>query len=203
MNGALWTIPYELLCYGCILLLYALRRNDRLLAGVLVASTALLVPIRIMQDLQQLTIGPGLPFTAWDPPLVVELLPYFLVGAVVARFNLIPRSPWALLLLALGLAIGYAMHHPYLVDAVLWPLLVIGVGYLPGRALLDRQRTGDISYGTYLWGYPVQQTVVMLCGASLLWQFVLAVPITLALGWFSWRLVEAPALGLLRKGGSL
>jgi peptidoglycan/LPS O-acetylase OafA/YrhL len=52
----------------------------------------------------------------------------------------------------------------------------------------------DLSYGTYLWAWPVQQTVVGL-GVRQPWiLIVIATPIVLAIALMSWLLVERPAL---------
>lgn len=62
-----------------------------------------------------------------------------------------------------------------------------------GRLRLhDISRRGDFSYGTYLYGFPIQQIVMALWGASL--PFALYVPATMLLalmaGVLSWHLVE-------------
>ena len=81
--------------------------------------------------------------------------------------------------------------------ALLAPLWVVALGQTgwPGQGALAR--IGDLSYGLYLWSFPVQQTLVQtqpgigvtaLLGETLL--------IALPLAWLSWRLVERPALAL-------
>jgi peptidoglycan/LPS O-acetylase OafA/YrhL len=53
----------------------------------------------------------------------------------------------------------------------------------------------DLSYGVYLYGAPVQQTVIaLLPAASLLIGAVISLPIVFCLAWVSWRVIEAPAL---------
>jgi peptidoglycan/LPS O-acetylase OafA/YrhL len=55
----------------------------------------------------------------------------------------------------------------------------------------------DISYGVYLYAYPVQQIVIMAQpGWSAVTCLGVALPIVLALAFLSWRLVERPALRL-------
>jgi peptidoglycan/LPS O-acetylase OafA/YrhL len=58
--------------------------------------------------------------------------------------------------------------------------------------------TTDVSYGVYIYGFPAQQLLVAF-GANRFGPapfFILAASITLVLAWFSWRLVEKPAMRL-------
>ena len=59
----------------------------------------------------------------------------------------------------------------------------------------------DMSYGVYLYAYPLQQTIVMLFPHwSAIACFAAAVPLVLVPAYASWRLVEAPALRLKPHG---
>jgi len=58
----------------------------------------------------------------------------------------------------------------------------------------------DLSYGTYLYGCPVQQLLAM----SVAWRqpflnFILAVPISLCIAGISWYFVEKPFLDLKKR----
>jgi peptidoglycan/LPS O-acetylase OafA/YrhL len=54
----------------------------------------------------------------------------------------------------------------------------------------------DVSYGAYIWAFPVQQTAAML-GAGVWWlNLALSLPVILILAIGSWWIVERPALHL-------
>jgi peptidoglycan/LPS O-acetylase OafA/YrhL len=58
-------------------------------------------------------------------------------------------------------------------------------------------RFGDPSYGLYIWAFPVQQSVVAVFGPlPLAVNLLLVVPITAALAYASWHLIERRALAL-------
>jgi peptidoglycan/LPS O-acetylase OafA/YrhL len=60
-------------------------------------------------------------------------------------------------------------------------------------------RFGDYSYGLYLWGFPVQQTVLHLWPTMTAMQnTTISLPLALGLGVLSWHLIEEPALKLKR-----
>jgi peptidoglycan/LPS O-acetylase OafA/YrhL len=70
-------------------------------------------------------------------------------------------------------------------------------GAIP-RAFADR---ADLSYGVYLYGWPIQQALLYWSDQSLqpLTLAVLALLATLPAAYLSWRFVERPALALVRK----
>jgi peptidoglycan/LPS O-acetylase OafA/YrhL len=57
-------------------------------------------------------------------------------------------------------------------------------------------RFGDLSYGTYIYAWPVQQVLVAYLGvqASFHVLAMAAIAIVLPLAWLSWRYVEHPAI---------
>jgi peptidoglycan/LPS O-acetylase OafA/YrhL len=72
---------------------------------------------------------------------------------------------------------------------VLWLGLARGVPLVPLK--------GDLSYGTYLYGWPIQQSLVALfpSGAALTLLFP-ALALTLMAASVSWYFVEKPSLAL-------
>ena len=64
--------------------------------------------------------------------------------------------------------------------------------------VIPAARFGDLSYGIYIYGWPVEQGVVWLLGGRAAWWqvFLLALPAAAALAFLSWHLVERPALRL-------
>jgi len=58
---------------------------------------------------------------------------------------------------------------------------------------------GDVSYGIYVYAFPVQQSVAAIWpGIDPLVMFAIAFPVTYGLAFLSWRLIERPALALKR-----
>jgi peptidoglycan/LPS O-acetylase OafA/YrhL len=59
-------------------------------------------------------------------------------------------------------------------------------------------RYGDLSYGIFLYGFVVQQTVAHVLPWSRYWylNFAISLPLTVLVAAVSWRYVERPALGL-------
>ena len=72
------------------------------------------------------------------------------------------------------------------------PYLVMYVAFTRNRIFRRYQDLGDYSYGTYIFAYPVQQSVVATMGASIgpMALCAIAAPITFILAFVSWRWVE-------------
>ena len=72
----------------------------------------------------------------------------------------------------------------------------------PQRHVSNFGSRGDFSYGMYIYAFPVQQSVTALFGGTMppLLNIFIAFPVTFALAFLSWHLVEKRALRLKAKG---
>jgi peptidoglycan/LPS O-acetylase OafA/YrhL len=82
-------------------------------------------------------------------------------------------------------------------------VMVLGGGYLMfyfGQMCLPwlagMSRVPDISYGIYLYGWPVESLWVWFHRGSPWTTFLGSTVLCFALGWLSWQFVERPALRL-------
>ncbi|ABM34602.1 acyltransferase 3 [Paracidovorax citrulli AAC00-1] len=191
MNGPLWTIPMESLCYlalagAGVLGLLASRRlacaaGMGYIAFFLVARNA-----DLTGEMRH-----------W-----FEYPAYFAYGALIAVFRKeFHACPGRLLLvlapLAAFLFFGLRMEHS--AGLLLLPPLLIFLGSLNIPTLARLQRGGDPSYGIYLYGCPVQQSVQALWpGLPFAQSLLLSIVLAVMAGYASWHLMESPALRLKR-----
>ncbi len=79
---------------------------------------------------------------------------------------------------------------------LLIPFVLVFVGIESWPVLRRAGRFGDLSYGIYLWTWPVEQVVVKWLGAQT--PVLVLLPVTLCLvlplAWCSWHLIERHAL---------
>lgn len=197
VNASLWSIPVEVRCY--LALLFAgglgLLPNKRLLPA------AILIYFGAIYALFSHETNAGLYKLYWKLAVV------FMVGVVLFQVG----AWWQPRRLMSGTLVG-------VFGAVLWwsgyrevaYLLILGFGIVfIGTAcwpmISKAGRFGDLSYGTYIYSFPVQQTFIWATDNrySVLQGLMVCVPVTLALAWMSWHYVEAPALRLkkwIRRG---
>ena len=194
INGSLWTLPYEVRCYVVVgLVAIAARRwgARRSIAGAWVGTATLAAGFHWRPDETVSVVGPYV-----DARLVALLL-VFLTGTLVAAWgDRIPLiGPWTAVALVVGVVAGlrsvfFAEH----VSAAMLVLLLppLGAALSPVARWL---RGVDISYGLYLYAWPVQQLVSMYGWARSPWSSIaISTPITVALALASWFAVEAPLL---------
>lgn len=190
-NGSLWTLYYEFLCYlfiGVLLIWQRARFKVWPTAVAFAASVVLFAQI----DLVLSFVDNNASFR-----LLAMLLPYFLGGALIRLlmpyFGLhwIPGAS-SLVLVVIGIQFG-----PIWSAQLLAPLLAYGLLWV--STVLPQPKwiaQNDISYGMYVYAFPVQQLLAVF-GLSILNPIVfsfLALGVTAVLAIASWFWIEQPAL---------
>jgi peptidoglycan/LPS O-acetylase OafA/YrhL len=194
VNGSLWTLRLEFSLYLVLPVLAALG----LIAPRRVAVVVALAAAAYLGILWSGTRAPA-------AALIGARNGYlFLAGSALYawRDRLRPQVP-AVLAPALALFIAAALSRslaPVLTVLVL-PLVVIGLGQASVKGLSGPLRFGDLSYGVYIYAFPVQQALMQRFGPPLgLGPFLAAtLALVLPLAAASWWLVERPALALKRR----
>ncbi|WP_182252861.1 acyltransferase family protein [Microbacterium esteraromaticum] len=192
-NGSLWTLFYEALCY----------------VGIGLAMTV--IPRRWLALALSITVIGGMAVTAAHVYLdvlhvnvilhTIRLGTYFAAGALlyVLRERVAYRWEFAAVS-AVAVVITAATGTFDILAAVPLAYLCMWLGIaLP----LDRVGAkNDISYGMYIYAFPVQQLLAITIGERMpLWLFMLlSIAATVPFAWASWVLVERPAMRLRGRG---
>ena len=196
VNGSLWTLPVDAVIYGAVLLLGALgllrRRSSIVVLLVLAAAAfhaygrgALTLPDRLL----------NIP-TWW----FLACLGMACAGAGASVFQ--HRLRWSWWGVA-GCVVAYLvfaltpLHDVTRLFTVTY--IVLGLAHLLPYRLRIPGTIAQASYGVYIYGFPIQQTLVYW-GVRDPWLLSLAaVPVALAFGMLSWYLVESPAMRLRKR----
>lgn len=190
-NGSLWTIPIEIQCYLALMVVGVLgfMRRALFLVSFVVFAFWFFFLFR----------------TGYDQPIRLHLQMAVVFFCATSLYQLraawqpyrrwVWFSAWAVILLLWfsGFSdMAYTLGLPMVV-------VLFGTGSLP--VLRRAGRFGDVSYGLYIYAYPVQQTVIWLSDNRFPFGVGLALVtvITAVLAWLSWRLIEQPALRLKNR----
>ncbi len=194
VNGSLWTLAVEFFCYLVVPVLLAAPKLFRapLLAAAMAVSLWLFTT------------------PAVDSPVVygtrlcdaAEMWLFFVAGALLRlaheRWRGIFRTDVAVALMAGYLCFTSLWEARF--DQVAWialPYVLLTIGLASTPYVRRAARYGDLSYGLYVWAFPVQQLVVQAMGVrALAINLSVVVVVTGALAWLSWHLVEGPSLKL-------
>ncbi len=98
-----------------------------------------------------------------------------------------------------GIFAFFLGQHMLGVLIALAPLVVV-VGEASTPILRRCGRFGDLSYGAYIYAFPVQQTLIWKFGKELPFSIhlIMTLVITFACAWLSWHLIEKRALACKR-----
>jgi peptidoglycan/LPS O-acetylase OafA/YrhL len=183
INGSLWTLRYEFMMYVMVLILGALRLLDiRVLLGLLALGLACL----------QWHALAFLGTWGW-------MLAFFAIGMVLYKLR---DSGIFDDRLALAAVAGLVLSIPIRQFIELFPLFG---GYLALYAALNRHlphipaaRYGDLSYGLYIYGWPIEALIMYASGGKAAWWQIclISLPLAALAAFLSWHLVEAPMLRL-------
>jgi len=185
VDGPLWSLPVEVAMYAMVAMLGVLR----LIRLPVLAALLALGLVCLWLDTTRYFDFIG--SVGW-------MLGFFVAG--MALYELRDRAiiDGRLALLALA---GLIASVPLGVFLLIFPIcggyLVIYLAFSPRLPTVPAARFGDLSYGLYIYGWPVEQTVLYLRpGTDPLALFLIALPVTATLAFLSWHLLEKRALRL-------
>jgi peptidoglycan/LPS O-acetylase OafA/YrhL len=196
VNAQLWTIPFELYCYA-ILTISALFGITKRTAWLFAITFGFVI---LMTSLPQFGLIDLPPFGPNQSLLIISFL--FGVSLYIMRRHVaFSRS---LFLISLSTYWIFFMNQNFVYLSAL-PLTYVTV-FLglqsPPKSLFIRG--ADYSYGVYLYGFPLQQTICYLFPSVRIWYFNALSGVALALvsAYLSWTIVESRILSQRKLGVS-
>ena len=172
INGSLWTIPFEFFLYIFMAVFFTIFKfKDRnILQGIL--------PESLNYNLKNLA----------------HFGVFFFSGVLFAKYQIINlKNSKVILITSLLLSFILFFSKSWeLFHQILIPFLIISAGILhwePGEKFI--KKIGDCSYGIYIYSFPLQQILMNLFPSLDQKKLIsISLPISILLGFLSWRFVE-------------
>ena len=195
INGSLHTIPYEVALYISLSALFFYKREKQRIFMLVIAFCSLML-IKVLLSAQLYKQAPT------NINLVIDYSGFFLIGALLSLFK-IERIKYR----NLGFTIAIAFWAITIwLNVYVWfqyyvlPLTVILAG-TSSTAVINNigNRVGDISYGLYIYAFPVQQALVHFFNMKSIPLMIIGTLVTLPFAYFSWHIIEKRALKMKRQ----
>ncbi len=197
VNGSLWTMKVELMLYASVPIAYFFFKR---FSKVTVLAVIFVLSIVYREFFLYLYETEGKELYNILARQVGSQLVYFYSGtAILLYFEQFQRYVKYLLPAALILYAGrYYVDALQFLEPFSFAVLIIGIAYNV-KFLNVFSRFENVSYGIYLFHFPVIQTIVhfRLHEYSYMLAIVTAIVATVALACFSWNFIEKP---ILHKG---
>ncbi|MEZ0355537.1 acyltransferase family protein [Mycobacterium sp. SA01] len=208
-DSSLWTLYWEALCYIAIAVLgiTGLLRRRWVIPSLLALAVLWSTQLPSMSAIVEAPPDKRPPLDAATQMMIAEgaaarFAVMFLAGALLFQVRHVIPARWSLVALSIAIVLAASLlpNYRWIGAFPLAYALVVSGALIHDPRL--RLRT-DLSYGVYIYAFPIQQ-ILVICGLAFLAPPVfalIAAVITLPLAALSWFLVEKPAMSLKARLG--
>ena len=196
INGSLWTICYEFSMYLLLGLLFFIKNDKVRFALVLFAFLFMFLGYNFLMEKYGAIYRFGmqvLPF--------FNLGTFFVAGAFlgVAKVETIKHKGGLLFVVFLVILVALYFNFYVATKHVLLPLFVVLFGLIALYPISKINVIGDLSYGIYIYGFPIQQTLMYYFKLNTNTLILFSVLIAMLFGYLSWHLIEKRMLVFKNK----
>jgi peptidoglycan/LPS O-acetylase OafA/YrhL len=193
INGALWSLPFEVLMYVLLAAIFMglrfFRREGFRVFRIIVVCLAVCFGGAYL--VERLVCGESSTMVRCSFMFFTGVSYFILRGEIRLCHSLFWVAIAALFLTAWSRQLFFSVY------AVTLAYIVMYLAYVPSRIIRKYNRLGDYSYGVYIYAFPVQQSLAaILPGISVASMLLLSSCCTLILAVSSWHFLEKYALSV-------
>ncbi len=203
LNGSLWTISYEFLFYLLFLFLFSIKKNKLILKLGFLFSFLLFYYFKLFYIDKYFVYDIYIPGTTIGLKAINDFGLYFLVGSIFSLFKIdefIQNKELKVLFISFLIIIISLIFNVFsYISYIIYPIFILSIGLMNYQIFPYYKKIGDISYGIYLWAFPIQQVLEqyfhLLPVFNIFYTTIFVIPIA----YVSWIFVEKPVLSLKLK----
>ncbi|TKK65007.1 acyltransferase [Ilyomonas limi] len=186
VNGSLWTLSYELLCYCLVAAVGSIFSKKKITGIILLVLTLLVFRNKIMYGKEE----------------IFETIFFFACGTLIYIYRQkITLNSFAALVAFVLLLVNMHYNPNYtssmIITGIMLSYVTIFLCFVKTKHLKHFAKHGDYSYGMYIWSYLVQQMLYLYFNHLNTYVFfIVSAGITLVFAMLSWHLIEKRALKL-------
>jgi peptidoglycan/LPS O-acetylase OafA/YrhL len=202
VNASIWTLKYELLAYVCLLVIFfALIYRPKVMQAVLMTVAILMAFAFFYTRIFPTDNGPGLDsLGSFYAVHTYRFFMVFFLGATYGAVQPISFVGRSLFFVTSSLIMIFnpSIHISRIIFIMLLAIAAIELGKTSLLYNRAHSQIGDLSYGTYLYAYPIQIFTItyFLNDHNFVQLTLIDIAIVLFCAILSWRFVEHPALKL-------
>jgi len=191
VNGSLWTIRYEVICYLILPLLLLMRvTNNKIISTSLCLFVIFAPTIEIIKN--------HIPL--YNFFYIVVVFSCFALGGIYAIHKHLIRVSLLIPMFFLLLHLITERHYPSISKLFLpFFFCTIALWFSSLNLVKNLHIKYDISYGVYLWGFLIQQLISKFLNMNIYLSQILAILLAIVAGYLSSKFLEIPALKLYKK----
>lgn len=188
VNGVLWTLPIEFLCYIACFVMWKLKFLEQ-------KKCVFSIPLVIFGTLGIYFVAGKAGVSGLTPTIRPMLLFYMGILFFVYRDKVIfKKSVFWWHMSALVLSVPLQLVNAAMV--LCFPYILFYLCFAVKQVSEKVGNAGNISYGIYLCAYPIQQVIVWMHGDTMspYWNMGMAIPFAVAGGYLLYRYIEKPLM---------
>lgn len=192
INGSLWTIRYEFSLYVALSLLFFFRKQKGV---VLFLLSFTFIAFTFLYTFYLSRFG-GSSLLGLQGLHVLNLGIFFIGGSLLAslQFEKVKNKSLILGISVLILVLSLYFNRYEWVKHIVMPIVVILIGFIPVVFIRTFGKIGDMSYGIYIYSFPIQQTLMWFFKMNTYTLMISSVLLSIGFGYLSWHWVEKKAL---------
>lgn len=186
VNGPLWTLPIEFMCYVLCFIAFKIGFVDK-------KKFLISIPLFIIGCISILFLEKfSLEIITIIRPIVlfyIGMAMYIYKDKIELNLNI------AFLFTIAMIVLGY-LGQSDIAMILLFPYVMFTLAYATKHKISNFGKYGEFSYGIYLWGWPIQQIIVSICGKGMnaYLNAIITIPIAFIMAVITYYVVEKPAL---------